>query len=100
MPVECAAPKNRARFVVLAYPLRVFFQYRIESTKRNVIPNLETSINAYREEMTKLIVILLLAFACGCRPPASHRLCSELETDPSVPLDEYYSYCRAHSTQP
>ena len=52
-----------------------------------------------REEMKKLIAILLLAFASGCLP-AYHRSCNELETDMSVSLDEFYSHCRAHSSVP
>src|SRR5262245_5199061 len=50
-----------------------------------------------REAMTKLIGLLLHAFAFGCFPPTSHRSCVELETDPSVSLGEFYSHCRAHS---
>ena len=52
-----------------------------------------------REEMKKLIAILLLAFASGCLP-VSHRSCNELEGDPSVSLREFYSHCRAHSSVP
>ena len=52
-----------------------------------------------REEMKKLIAILLLAFASGCLP-TYHRSCNELETDMSVSLDEFYSHCRAHSSVP
>src|SRR5262245_6378294 len=47
--------------------------------------------------MTKLIALLLLTFAFGCLPAVSSRSCSELETDRSVSLDEFYSHCRGHS---
>jgi len=50
--------------------------------------------------MTKLIGLLLLAFAFGCLPPVSRLSCSELETDTSVSLAEFYSHCRAHSSVP
>src|SRR5262247_4109118 len=54
-------------------------------------------LTARGKKMTKLIVILLLAFVFGCLPPVSRRSCSELEADPSVSLGEFYSHCRAHS---
>ena len=54
-------------------------------------------LTARVEKMTKLIAILLLAFAFGCLPPVSRRSCSELEADTSVSLGEFYSHCRAHS---
>src|SRR4029077_6523651 len=69
-----------------------FLQPHIEFNKRLMIP-----LGGQGEEMTKLIAILLLAFAFGCLPPVSRRSCSELEADMSVSLAEFYSHCRAHS---